>query len=92
MSNNGWLLWMRSLSLLQIMDGVRFSLHKQYNEFMKRNPNFDGTVSVFAHSLGSVLVYDLLLETCEVMGVDHSDIDPPKSGTVHTKTCGHINH
>lgn len=62
----------------EIMDGLRFSLHKQYDEFMKRNPHFDGTVSVFAHSLGSVLVYDILLETCEVMGIEHSDIEPPK--------------
>ena len=62
------------------MDGLRFSLHKQYDEFMKRNPHFDGTVSVFAHSLGSVLVYDILLETCEVMGIEHSDIEPPKPG------------
>ena len=62
--------------LLQIMDGLRFSIHKQYNEFMKRNPHFNGTVNVFAHSLGSVLMYDLLLETCDEMGVDHSDIEP----------------
>ncbi|CAI8058120.1 Phospholipase DDHD1 [Geodia barretti] len=58
----------------EIMDGLRFSINKQYREFMKRNPNFSGTVSVFAHSLGSVLVYDLLLETCEERGVQHSDL------------------
>ena len=53
---------------------------------MKRNPHFDGTVSVFAHSLGSVLVYDLLLETCEAMGIEHSDIEPPKSGRESAQT------
>ena len=70
------------LSVYQIMDGLRFSINKQYSEFMKRNPNFSGTVSVFAHSLGSVLVYDLLLETCEERGVQHSDL--------HTNTGGHL--
>ena len=58
------------------MDGLSFTIHKQYNEFMKRNPSFSGTVSVFAHSLGSVMVYDLLRETCEVMGIDHCDVEP----------------
>ena len=69
-----------SLSVYQIMDGLRFSIHKQYSEFMKRNPHFSGTVSVFAHSLGSVLVYDLLQETCEERGVQHSDIQPNTGG------------
>jgi phospholipase DDHD1 len=64
----------------EIMDGLRFSIHKQYSEFMKRNPHFSGTVSVFAHSLGSVLVYDLLQETCEERGVQHSDIQPNTGG------------
>ena len=50
-------------------------MHKQYNEFMKRNPNFNGTVSIFAHSLGSVMVYDLLLETCKDRGVEHIDVE-----------------
>ena len=42
---------------------------------MHRHPDFlssGGTVSVFAHSLGSVMIYDLLLETCEAMGVGPS--------------------
>lgn len=62
------------------MDGLRFTIHKQYKEFMKRNPNFSGTVSVFAHSLGSVMVYDLLLETCKEKGVEHLDIQPSETG------------
>ena len=68
------------------MDGLRFSIHKQYSEFMKRNPHFTGTVSVFAHSLGSVLMYDLLMETCEEKGVQHSDITTPKTGSHNNET------
>ena len=61
------------------MDGLRFALHKQYGEFTKRHPEFlsnGGTISFFAHSLGSVMVYDLLHETCEVEGIKHED--PPE--------------
>ena len=60
-----------TVPLLQMLDGLRFAIHKNYNEFMKRNTNFSGTVSFFAHSLGRVMVYDLLKETCEERGVDH---------------------
>ncbi len=62
----------------QIMDGLRFQIHKQYNEFIKRHPDFQpsGTISLFAHSLGSVMVFDLLQETCEARGVPHEE--PPE--------------
>jgi phospholipase DDHD1 len=60
----------------EILDGLRFQLHKKYDEFMHRNPNFlanGGTISLFAHSLGSVICYDLMYETCFIRGlVPHS--------------------
>jgi hypothetical protein len=46
----------------QIINSVRKQLNAIYNMFMKRNPNFAGNVSIFAHSLGSVIVYDLLTD------------------------------
>ena len=64
----------------QILDGLRFQLHKQYNEFMKHHPHFlsnGGTVSVIGHSLGSVIMYDLLLHTAECVGVDVGTGDCP---------------
>ena len=39
---------------------------------MRRNPHFissGGTVSMFAHSLGSVMCYDLMYETCRINGL-----------------------
>ena len=45
---------------------------------MKRQPTFlsnGGTISILAHSLGSVLTYDLLQETCAALGVEHDE--PP---------------
>ena len=41
-------------------------LNKKYSEFIRRHPNFvsnGGTVSLFGHSLGSVMCFDLLYET-----------------------------
>ena len=58
--------------LHKILDGLRWQLHKKHNEFMSRNDSFissGGTVSLFAHSLGSVMCYDLLIETCRMKGL-----------------------
>ena len=55
--------------LMQILNGLKTALQKQYDEFMRRHPHFlssGGTVSVIAHSLGSVMMYDLLREKCEL--------------------------
>ncbi|XP_064389425.1 phospholipase DDHD1-like isoform X1 [Halichondria panicea] len=63
----------------EIRDGLRFALHKQYAEFIKRHPTFlaeGGTVSILGHSLGSVISYDLLLETCEARGIPHYQSSP----------------
>lgn len=43
-----------------ILDSVVYSLNVVYNKFMARNPEFDGQISLFAHSLGSVLCWDVL--------------------------------
>lgn len=63
--------------ILQIRDGLRFAIHKQYTEFIRRHPLFlseGGTVSLLAHSLGTVISYDLLLDTCEAREIPHVDI------------------
>ena len=65
---------------IQILDGLKFQLHKQYSAFMKHHPHFlsnGGTVSIIGHSLGSVITYDLLLHTAECMGVDVSSGETP---------------
>ena len=48
---------------LQIIDGVRDEMINLHTKFCARNPSFlekNGKVSVVAHSLGSVIAYDIL--------------------------------
>ena len=43
-----------------ILDICCEMLNDEYRAFMERNPGFKGKVSIFAHSLGSIIAYDLL--------------------------------
>ncbi|XP_074531450.1 SEC23-interacting protein [Halichoeres trimaculatus] len=43
-----------------IMDTVAQEINRLYALFMKRNPDFKGNVSVSGHSLGSLILFDLL--------------------------------
>lgn len=45
----------------EIVGGVVRQLNRVYSLFSENNPNFCGPVSIFAHSLGSVITYDILL-------------------------------
>jgi hypothetical protein len=42
------------------MHTVGEELNRLYNLFRKRNPSFEGSVSVGGHSLGSLILFDLL--------------------------------
>lgn len=44
------------------MEGLIRSLNHVYSLFVENHPEFDGPISIYAHSLGSVMCYDLL--TC----------------------------
>lgn len=44
------------------MEGLIRSLNNVYSLFVENYPDFDGPISIYAHSLGSVMCYDLL--TC----------------------------
>ncbi|XP_055323400.1 uncharacterized protein LOC129578613 isoform X2 [Sitodiplosis mosellana] len=44
----------------QIIDAVSGNINKCYAKFCERNPDFHGSVSVSGHSLGSVILFDLL--------------------------------
>ncbi|KAL0370914.1 UNVERIFIED_CONTAM: Phospholipase SGR2 [Sesamum angustifolium] len=46
--------------VLYIPCQVSNQLNKLYLKFLKRNPGYDGKVSLYGHSLGSVLSYDIL--------------------------------
>ncbi|PIO58036.1 hypothetical protein TELCIR_20539 [Teladorsagia circumcincta] len=45
----------------EIVGGVVRQMNRIYKLFTENNPNFSGPVSIFAHSLGSVIIYDILL-------------------------------
>lgn len=46
--------------LQQIMETVAGNLNRLYAKFQERNPKFHGNVSVSGHSLGSLILFDLL--------------------------------
>ncbi|KAL6499936.1 hypothetical protein OROGR_027846 [Orobanche gracilis] len=46
--------------VVQISRKVSNQLNKLYLKFLKRNPGYDGKVSIYGHSLGSVISYDIL--------------------------------
>lgn len=46
--------------LQTIISTVGNELNRVYNLFKQRNPNFSGGVSLGGHSLGSLILFDLL--------------------------------
>ncbi|KAK1413932.1 hypothetical protein QVD17_29669 [Tagetes erecta] len=54
------LYYMSPIYCQDIIDSVSNQLNKLYLKFLKRNPGYDGKVSLYGHSLGSVLSYDIL--------------------------------
>ena len=44
----------------QIVGGMVRVLNDTYATFLEHNPNYSGKVSFFAHSLGSVMAYDII--------------------------------
>lgn len=54
------LFYLTPLHRRAILDSVVNSLNAVYEKFIRRNPNFNGKVSIFAHSLGSILCWDIL--------------------------------
>ncbi|XP_068313537.1 phospholipase SGR2-like isoform X4 [Pyrus communis] len=54
------LYYMSPIYCQDIIDAVSNQLNRLYLKFLRRNPGYDGKVSIFGHSLGSVLSYDIL--------------------------------
>ncbi|KAD4180446.1 hypothetical protein E3N88_29037 [Mikania micrantha] len=79
------LYYMSPIYCQDIIDSVSNQLNWLYLKFIKRNPGYDGKVSLYGHSLGSVLSYDILChqETLsspfplEWMHKDHTHEIPP---------------
>ncbi|PHT73859.1 Phospholipase SGR2 [Capsicum annuum] len=54
------LYYMSPIYCQAIIDSVSNQLNMLYLKFLKRNPGYNGKVSLYGHSLGSVLTYDIL--------------------------------
>ncbi|XP_061946303.1 phospholipase SGR2-like isoform X3 [Populus nigra] len=54
------LYYMSPVYCQDIINSVSNQLNRLYLKFLKRNPGYDGKVSIYGHSLGSVLSYDIL--------------------------------
>ncbi|XP_021288338.1 phospholipase SGR2 [Herrania umbratica] len=54
------LYYMSPIYCQSIIDSVSNQLNRLYLKFLKRNPGYDGKVSIYGHSLGSVLSYDII--------------------------------
>lgn len=54
------LYYMSPIYCQDIIDSVSNQLNRLYSKFLRRNPGYDGKVSLYGHSLGSVLSYDIL--------------------------------
>lgn len=54
----------------EIVRGVTTQLNKTYKLFKANNPHFNGHISIFGHSLGSVICYDILTQYSPLMLYD----------------------
>ena len=54
------LLYMTPLHAQDMVDSLVASLNAQWSRFAARHPDFDGPVAIVAHSLGSLLCFDVL--------------------------------
>ncbi|XP_062024723.1 phospholipase SGR2 isoform X1 [Rosa rugosa] len=54
------LYYMSPIYCQDIINSVSNQLNRLYLKFLRRNPGYDGKVSIYGHSLGSVLSYDIL--------------------------------
>ncbi|XP_010460975.1 PREDICTED: phospholipase SGR2 [Camelina sativa] len=54
------LYYMSPIYCQAIIDSVSKQLNRLYLKFLKRNPDYVGKISIYGHSLGSVLSYDIL--------------------------------
>ncbi|XP_047325127.1 phospholipase SGR2 [Impatiens glandulifera] len=54
------LYYMSPIYCQDIIDSVSNQLNRLYSKFLRRNPGYDGKISLYGHSLGSVLSYDIL--------------------------------
>uniref|UniRef100_A0ABI7Y6Q2 DDHD domain containing 2 n=1 Tax=Felis catus TaxID=9685 RepID=A0ABI7Y6Q2_FELCA len=60
-----------------IVDTVASEMNRIYTLFLQRNPDFKGGVSIAGHSLGSLILFDILTNQKESLGDIDSEKDAP---------------
>ncbi|XP_014242106.1 phospholipase DDHD1-like isoform X2 [Cimex lectularius] len=63
----------------EIQLGLVTEMNRLYSMFLERNPHMKPKVSVIAHSLGAVIVYDIVTGWMPMGTQNRSDIEPGKS-------------
>ncbi|KAF6725648.1 SEC23-interacting protein [Oryzias melastigma] len=69
-----------------IMDTVALEMNRLYALFLKRNPDYRGGVSVAGHSLGSLILFDLLSNQKTVSPALGFPVTPTANGEVKQVT------
>ena len=64
----------------QILAIVSQELNRVYGIFKLRNPNFTGTVSIYGHSLGSVIAYDISTKQSKKDSLDETVAENKPAG------------
>lgn len=65
-----------------IVDKVSLEMNRLYELFMSRNPDFTGGVSVAGHSLGSLILFDILSNQQDLTATPPAQAPPPNVNTV----------
>ncbi|XP_042790756.1 phospholipase DDHD2 isoform X2 [Panthera leo] len=60
-----------------IVDTVASEMNRIYTLFLQRNPDFKGGVSIAGHSLGSLILFDILTNQKDSLGDIDSEKDAP---------------
>ncbi|XP_035981790.1 SEC23-interacting protein [Fundulus heteroclitus] len=70
-----------------IMDTVAQEINRLYALFMKRNPDYRGAISVAGHSLGSLILFDLLSNQKTVSAAPIMPTMPATNGDAKQRTA-----
>lgn len=73
-----------------ILNNVGNEINRLYTLFMERHPNFTGSVSLAGHSLGSVIVFDLLAH--QIPREHPQSHVGPTNGVAPTENSAHIDN
>ncbi|XP_074642043.1 triacylglycerol hydrolase DDHD2-like isoform X2 [Tubulanus polymorphus] len=70
-----------------ILDTVTSEINRLYDQFLQRNPSFTGQMSIAGHSLGSAVMFDLLVHQPDAQSAETSQVsDQPNETEVLKET------